>query len=88
MEIEVSGLDEHERGWNVEVMVTLTPEELSQLDEDSIRFIDDFDINLENSVLYFNCFFDKCEPWEDEPLEEILKAIKLEVGYKTRELLK
>jgi hypothetical protein len=87
MQVEVICVDKYEKGWNAKVKVILTPEELSHLNKDSISLIEDFDVNLENSVLYFNCFFDKSEPWEDEYLEEILKAIKLEVEYKTRKLL-
>lgn len=88
MQVDVDNVDESKNGWNVRLNVNLSPEELSRLNHDSIDMVEDFKIDLMGSNLYFNCFLNTAEPWEDEPLEELLKAIKFEVEYRTNDLLK
>jgi len=87
MQVDVDYLDETGKGWNVRVKVVLSTEELSQLKTDSIQDIEDFKIDIDGSVIYFNSFLSIAEPWEDEPLEELIKAIKLEVEYMVKGLL-
>ena len=87
MQVDVDYLDESGKGWNVRVKVVLSTKELSQLKTASIQDIEDFKIDIDGSVIYFNSFLSIAEPWEDEPLEELIKAIKLEVEYRVKGLL-
>lgn len=88
MQIDVDEVKKSENGWNIRIKVNLSPEEIDKLNHDAIDRIEDFKIDLEGSNLYFNSFLTTAEPWEDEPLEELLKAIKFEVEYHTQTLLK
>ncbi len=87
MQVDVDYLEESGKGWNVRVKAVLSTEELSQLNTTSIQDIEDFKIEMDGSVIYFNSFLSIAEPWEDEPLEELIKAIKLEVNYRLKDLL-
>ncbi len=87
MQVDVGGLEESDQGWNIRINVILTTEELSQLDYDALKDVEDFKIETEGNILYFNGFLSIAEPWEDEPLEELLKAIKLEIEYRMNRLL-
>jgi len=87
MQVDVDYLEESSKGWNVRVKAVLSTEELSQLNKISIQDIEDFKIELDGSTIYFNSFLSIAEPWEDEPLEELIKAIKLEVEYRVKGLL-
>jgi hypothetical protein len=88
MQIYVDCLDESSNGWKVRIKVTLSSEEFSKLDQDLIRKIEDFQINIKNHALYFNSFLSIVEPWEDEPLEELIKSIKLEVEYHMKRIIR
>jgi hypothetical protein len=88
MQVEVDEVNELEKGWKVRLNVNLTPEEFSRIDSDSINEVEDFNIFIGDSSLYFDCLVNTCEPWEDEPLEELLKALKFEVEYHVQSLLK
>jgi hypothetical protein len=88
MEINVDKINESYKGWNIRLKVNLSTEELSRLNQDKIDRVEDFKIYLEGSNLFFNCFLNTAEPWEDEPLEELLKAIKFEVEYHAKTLLR
>lgn len=87
MQVDVDCLEESGQDWNVRMKVILTTEEISQLDYDALKDVEDFQIEIEGPALYFNGFLSIVEPWEDEPLEELLKAIKLEVEYRMNRLL-
>jgi hypothetical protein len=87
MQVDVDYLEESFEGWNVRVKVVLSNEELSKLNTASIQDIEDFKIEIDGSVIYFNSFLSIAEPWEDEPLEELIKAVKLEVEYRVKGLL-
>ncbi|BDZ71348.1 hypothetical protein [Methanobacterium petrolearium] len=87
MKVDVDTVDESRNGWQVCISVDLSSEELSRLNTDSIAMIEDFTIDQKDSNLFFNCFLNTAEPWEDETLEELLKAIKFEVEYYVNALL-
>lgn len=87
MKVDVDNVDESKNGWQVRICVDLSPEELSRLNQDSIDMIEDFTIDQKDCDLFFNCFLSTAEPWEDEHLEELLKAIKFEVEYHVNALL-
>lgn len=88
MIVDVDNVDESKKGWHVILKVNLSPEERSRLNHDAIAMVEDFKIDLRGSDLYFACFLNTEEPWEDEPLEELLKAIIFEVEYRADALLK
>lgn len=87
MQIDVDYMEESGKGWTVRVKVVLSTEELSKLNTVSIQNIEDFKIEMDGSVIFFNSFLSIAEPWEDEPLEELIKAVKLEVEYRVKGLL-
>ena len=87
MQVNVDCLNESFNGWKVRIKVTLSNEEFSQLDHRAIGNIEDFQIDVEGHTLYFSSFLSLEEPWEDEPIEELVKAIKLEVEYRVKGLL-
>lgn len=87
MQIDIDHLEESDKGWDVRVKAILSSEEFSQLNTSSINDIEDFKVDIHGSVIYFNSFLSIAEPWEDEPLEELVKAIKLEVEYWVLRLL-
>jgi hypothetical protein len=87
MQVNVDCLNESLNGWKVRIKVTLSHEEFSQLDHSAIGNIEDFQIDVKGDALYFNSFLSVEEPWEDEPIEELVKAIKLEVKYRMKGLL-
>jgi hypothetical protein len=87
MQIDVDCLNESVNGWKVRIKVTLPNEEFSQFDQDLIRNIEDFQIDVKGHTLYFSSFLSIAEPWEDEPLEELIKSIKLEVEYHMKKVL-
>lgn len=87
MQIDVDCLDESGNGWRVRIKVILSNEEFSQLDGDAIGNLEDFQIDVNDHTIFFSTFLSIAEPWEDEPLEELVKAIKLEVEYRMKSLL-
>ena len=87
MQVDVDYLEESGKGWNVRVKVVLSTEEFSHLNTALIQDVEDFKIEIDGSTIYFNSFLSIAEPWEDEPLEELIKAIKLEVEYCVKGLL-
>lgn len=87
MQVDVDFVDKLDNGWKVRLNVKLSTEELSRLDHESVSTFKDFNISLDGSNLYFDCFLNTEEPWEDEPLEELLKAIKIEVEYHAKAFL-
>lgn len=88
MKVDVERVNEKVNGWDVRFNVKLSSDELSRLDQSLIPQIEDFEIDQKGSVLYFNCYINTGEPWEDEPLEELIKALKHEIEYRTNSLLK
>ncbi len=87
MQVGVDFVNKSGDGWKVRLNVNLSAEELSRLNIELFDRFEDFIISLEGSNLYFDCFLNTEEPWEDEPLEELLKAIKIEVKYHAQALL-
>jgi hypothetical protein len=87
MNVGVENLEKTEKGWNIFLRVELDEAELSRLDRNSLGKIEDFQVDLKRDELYFQCYMETSEPWEDEPLEELLKALKLEVEYKVNQVL-
>lgn len=87
MQVDVDCLDEYGKGWKIRVKAILTTEEFSKLDSDSLLDIEDFKIDVKEPVIYFNSFLSIAEPWEDEPLEELVKSVKLEVNYRLNGLI-
>ncbi|MBI5459868.1 hypothetical protein [Methanobacterium sp.] len=87
MQVDVDFLEKSDQDWKVRMKVILTKDELSRIDHDALKEVEDFQIEIKDDILYFKSFLSIAEPWEDEPLEELLKATKLEVEYWMRKLL-
>jgi hypothetical protein len=87
MNVGVKNLEKTGKGWNIFLRVELDESELSRLDRNSLGKIEDFQVDLKRHEIYFQCYMETSEPWEDEPLEELLKALKLEVEYKVNQVL-
>jgi len=87
LDLVIENLEKTGKGWNIFLRVELDEEELSRLDRRSLGKIEDFQVDLKGDVIYFQIYMEISEPWEDEPLEELLKALKLEVEYKVNQVL-
>ncbi|MBI4813059.1 MAG: hypothetical protein HY802_01455 [Methanobacterium sp.] len=87
MQVDMDCLEKSGQDWNVRMKVILTRDELSRIDHDALKDVEDFQIEIEEDIIYFKSFLSTAEPWEDEPLEELLKGIKLEVEYRMMKLL-
>lgn len=83
MNIELENLEKSGKGWKI----CLRVDEIN-INPDSIKKIEDWQVTLTESQLYFEGFMDISEPWEDEPVEELVKAAKLEVEWKVKQLLR
>lgn len=82
MNVELEKLEQSGSGWNI----CLRVEDL-KIKEDNLNKIQDWQVTLKDNQLYFECYMDLSEPWEDEPLEELVKAAKLEVQWKINKYL-
>jgi hypothetical protein len=87
MNVEVENLEKINQGWTILLRVEMDEIEHSKLDRNSLGKIEDFQVDLKKDKLYFQCYMENSEPWEDIPLEELLKALKLEVEYKVNQVL-
>lgn len=87
MQVDVDCLEESGQNWNVRIKVLLTTEELSLMDYEALEDLEDFNIEIKAPIIYFNSFLSIAEPWEDEPLEELINSIKLEVEHRMKILL-
>jgi hypothetical protein len=87
MQVDVDCLEESGQNWNVRLKVLLTTDELSLIDYEALEDLEDFNIEIKAPIIYFKSFLSIVEPWEDEPLEELIKSIKLEVEHRMRSLL-
>ncbi|MEG3224803.1 MAG: hypothetical protein BME94_04540 [Methanobacteriales archaeon Met13] len=84
MKIEVETLRKKVNGWDIGLQVELAE---SQIDRDALNRVEDWKVTFKDNKLYLEVFMDNSEPWEDEPLEELVKAAKLEVEWKLNQLL-
>ncbi|MGI6482008.1 MAG: hypothetical protein ACOX08_01870 [Methanobacterium sp.] len=87
MQINVDLVKEINNGWEVRLIVKLSLEERSRLNQNLINNFEDYDVNFDGSNIYFNVFVNTEEPWEDESIEELIKAIKIEAEYHTQSFL-
>ena len=82
MNLQVSNVEKIGKGWNIVLRAEMDEEELSRLDLKALKEIEDLKVDLIVNELFFQSYMETTEPWEDEPLEELLKALNLEVEYK------
>lgn len=87
MQINVDLVKEINNGWEVRLIVKLSLEERSRLNQNLINNFEDYDVNFNGSNIYFNVFVNTEEPWEDESIEELINAIKIEAEYHTQSFL-
>lgn len=88
MHIEIKDLEKRDNGWMVCVKITLDGEEQARFSPSRLESEEDYRIYYEDKTLYFSRYFDKSEPWEDEPLDELIEGIKGEIIYKVNHMLK
>ena len=87
MKVDIKNLEKEGKKWNIILKVELDKNELSRLDQNSLMKIHDFQVDLIGNIIYFQRYVEISEPWEDLPIEEFIKNLKLEVEYKLNQLL-
>ncbi|HMK54277.1 MAG TPA: hypothetical protein VK444_05790 [Methanobacteriaceae archaeon] len=89
MEVAVETLKKRNNGWELSITVDLSKLNLNtiNLDYDSLNNIEDWQVTFKDNKLYFKGFMEISEPWEDEPIEELVKAAQLEVKWRADKLL-
>jgi hypothetical protein len=88
MNLNVYQVRELTTGWEVCLKLKLEENEVEKLPVDKLMTLKDYEIIYKGNITYFKVFMDLSEPWEDEPLEELLKAITKELKYQIKLLLK
>ncbi len=87
MDVKIKNLEKVTEGWNLCIKVELDHEEYSKFKPELINKLEDYKLIIKDTNFYFQRYFNISEPWEDEPLEEVLDGMKYEVEYKVREIL-
>ena len=84
----IETLEKSEQGWDVTIKVELESDQLRHLDESKLKKIEDWEIFLENNFIYFKGELSTSEPWEDEPIEELVNSTLHEVEWRLLNLFK
>jgi hypothetical protein len=82
MEVTLHSVEREKDGWLITLQTQLDP----PLDQEALEKMEDWEVSFQEDQVYFKNYFDLSEPWEDEPLEEIVKAAILEVGWKLKRI--
>jgi hypothetical protein len=88
MNLDVYQVKEKNHGWDICLKLELEESDVDKLLIHKLRTLEDYEIFPKGNDVYFKVFMDLSEPWEDEPLEELLKAIIKELKYQINLLLK
>ncbi|MBU4534618.1 MAG: hypothetical protein KKF16_02040 [Euryarchaeota archaeon] len=80
MKIIQEDLQKISKGWLVTFYIDLNLEELNLLQDKYSRYLEDYEIIIQNNKVYIKRYFEKLEPWEDETPEAVVKSIKLELN--------
>lgn len=75
-------------GWDMGFEVILTDEETSKCNIEPLTHIGDYEIELKNNIISFNCIFDRGELRENETIEERLELIKKDIKHLAKSCLK
>lgn len=81
MNVELDKLEKSGNGWKI----CLRVDEIN-INPDLIKKIKDWQVKLKENQLYFEIFMDNSEPWEDESIDELVKAAIIEVKWKLKQL--
>lgn len=84
MRVTIHNVEREKDGWLITFSAKLEP----SLDRDDLKMMEDWEVSFQDDYVFLKNYFDLSEPWEDEPLEEIIKAATLEVEWKLKQLLK
>ncbi|WJI08658.1 hypothetical protein FGU46_00400 [Methanobacterium sp. CWC-01] len=84
MDVTLHSVEGKDKGW----LITLQSQFQPDMNRKELMKMEDWEITIQGEQIYFKNYFDLSEPWEDEPLEEIIKAATLEVEWKLKRLLK
>lgn len=66
-------------GWNIGFDVQLTDEETAKCSLEPIKYVGDYEIELKDNIISFNCIFDHNELRNNETIDERLELIKKDV---------
>ncbi|MEN6328823.1 MAG: hypothetical protein ABFC91_00840 [Methanobacteriaceae archaeon] len=77
MDIKLENVESEGEGWLITIQADLEP----SLDRETLHQMEDWEVTFQEDYLYLQGYFDLSEPWEDEPLEEIVKAALKEVEW-------
>lgn len=66
-------------GWNIQFDVNLTLQEVSNCNIEHLEHVGDYDIQLNDNVISFNCLFDRGELRKNETIEERLNLIQFDI---------
>jgi hypothetical protein len=78
MDVTLHKVDREKEGWFITIKANLDP----SVDREALEKIEDWEVSFQKDYVFLKNFFDRSEPWEDEPLEEMVKAAILEVEWK------
>lgn len=79
MDIKVVTFEKVKYGWNIQVDVKLTSDEASNCDISALKYVGDYETQLNDDVIAFKCLFDQGELKENETIEERLELIKIDI---------
>lgn len=66
-------------GWNIQFDVNLTPKQVSNCNMEPLEHVGDYDIQLNENVISFNCLFERGELRKNETIKERLKLIQIDI---------
>lgn len=85
MLVTLHNVERSRNGWLITLKAEIEP---SQLNQESLQSMEEWEVTFQDNVIYLQGYFDLSEPWDDEPLEEIQKAAIMEVEWKLNRILK
>jgi lipopolysaccharide biosynthesis protein len=87
MKIDVYDVSKKNKGWEICLRLELEEKKTELIKIQDISSFNDYQVFYKDDTIFFKVYMDLSEPWEDEPLEELLKAVKKELEYKLNLIL-
>ena len=88
MNVNLKKLEEIYNGWEIIFEVELSDEETSKCDMEPIKGVGDYEIELQDNIIIFECIFNKGELKENESIEERLALIEKDIENLSKSCLK
>lgn len=79
MEAELVKIQEINIGWEMRFEVKFSNDETAKCNSNSLEYVGDYEIEFKNSIMSFNCVFDRGELRENETIDERIDLIKKDV---------